>query len=300
MDDVVKRYRKRRMKRLAKRFDADIEWITTESGLHIPLKGGVASSGPLKGKEFKEARSSGNGKKMGEKRKQIEVKNWKVEDDELEEFNKKAFKSIMDETGYSEEDAKAFHKGLLDYMGGDYEAFAKGKREDAERTIDNGLARMGAYDGEIYRGLFFPDYREKDFEGFAKMDVGSIMPSRSVTSWSSKKDVADGFASTGLAAGNSVVISCKNNKSGVGVQHISKFRGSEAEVLTPSTVRWKVVGKKIVSQYDIAKEAIEMYNKKENMSRWEKAELADMKVNLRQRRRLLRDFKTVILEVEEI
>ena len=301
MDDAVKQYKKRRSKRLKARLDSDkIEWITTESGLHIPLKGGVASSGPLKGTEFKSAVSTGGGKKLGEKRKQIAATGGRVKNSELAAFNDKAYKSIVDETGYSEPDAKVFHQTLLDYLGGDYRAFGKGSKKEAERVIDDGLSRMGSYDGEVYRGLHFPIERAGEVDRFADMNIGDEISPRSVTSWSSDEDVAWGFASAGLAAGNSVIMTCKNNKSGVGVQHISKFRDQEAEVLTPSKVGWKVTGKKVMSQYDVAKEMIERYNNKGSLSRWEQGELADMKTNLRQRRKDLKKYKVVFLEVEEV
>ena len=302
MDKAVEKYRKRRYNRLKARFDADIEWITTESGLHIPLKGGVAASGPLKGKAFKSAKSTGSGKKMGERRKQIEAKGGKVKDADLEAFNKKAFKSIEEETGYSREDAKVFHDALLDYMGGDYHAYGKGKKEGFEKTIDDGLARMGAYDGETYRGLQFSGTNmdaNKAFWKFEDMEVGDKIPARSVTSWSSDRGVAEGFASTGLAAGNSVVMICRNNKTGVGVQHISKFRDNEAEVLTPSTTSWRVVGKRVVSQYDLAAQKIAEMEKRDDLDGWDREMLADMKTNLRQRRRELMAYRTVFLEVEE-
>lgn len=57
MNKAIKEYRKRREKRLRARFDDDIQWISTETGSHIPLKKGVAAGGWAKGKKFEKATS---------------------------------------------------------------------------------------------------------------------------------------------------------------------------------------------------------------------------------------------------
>ncbi len=41
--------------------EEDIDWITTSTGLHVPLKGGKAVGGPLKGEDFSDAESVPSG-----------------------------------------------------------------------------------------------------------------------------------------------------------------------------------------------------------------------------------------------
>lgn len=77
MSDAIKKYRIRRSMRIQARMDAgeDINWVTTENGVHIPLDSdGQAVGGPLKGKSFSNAKSVkessksvGSGRKTADK-----------------------------------------------------------------------------------------------------------------------------------------------------------------------------------------------------------------------------------------
>lgn len=257
MDNAVKRYKARRKRRLdarGYRSDEELEWITVK-GTHIPIDDGKAVGGPLEGEKFEASKKTGEVKRAP-KRGQKEVPdgflndNGEVKPRYVEEFNKMAEKSIMEETGYSPEEAKKFHDALIDYVG-DYESENKDKRVS---IIDEGLSRMGAYDGEIYRGMFFERGSEKDFQELEAVEVGDELKMRGLSSWSSSRWVAEDFADEGGRDKSSVIITCKNNKSGVGVKHISRFANSEDEVLAPSTAKWKVTGKKSMSKYDYLKE----------------------------------------------
>jgi len=329
--DAVKAYRYRRQKRLdargvkqktvrdknGKRFysydcvvitpkgreDAkDVEWITTENGTHIPLKDGEAVGGPLKGEDFSDAKTTGgnagpgNAKRRGQK----DIDSSWLEDDGsvrreyLYEFNKKAEASIKEETGMSDEEVGKLHYCFLDFFGGDFEAYANGEKKEQEKTINEGLRRMGAFDGEIYRGMHFNEWQKEDFVKFRDAEVGDEIQMRTISSWTSDKKVADSFGGIKNMAQDSVVMICKNNKSGVGVQHISKFAKGESEVLAPSDAKWKVTKKRSASKYDFLKEYLESNPK--YSSTYKKAWMDTMEM----KKERLEQMTVIILEVEEI
>ena len=266
VNEQVLAYKKRRNARLKKRAyrkdDNEVaEWITTENGVHVPLdKDKVAVGGALEGKEFNGAGEKAKTVKARRKQKDIPNEkevlgpNGRVLPNHIDEFNENAFKSILEETGYSEEEAKKFHDNIRDFFGGDFGAFAAGLKEEEEKIIDDGLARMGAYDGEIYRGMKFDDYSKDSLLKFKNSKVGDEIEMRTISSWSSDRNVADGFGGLNELSGSSVILVCKNNKTAVGVQHISKFAKKEAEVLAPSASRWRVTKKKTISKYKYLKD----------------------------------------------
>lgn len=73
------------------------------------------------------------------------------------------------------------------------------------------------------------------------------MDKRLLSSWSSEEIVAQSFSNAGYN-GNSVILECVDNITGVGVQNISKFGVREAEVL--SNAEYEVVSVKYESKYD--------------------------------------------------
>ena len=168
----------------------------------------------------------------------------------IEEYNKKALEQIKQDTGYSNKDAEIFHNALMEYFGGDYESIIAGETETT-RIINAGLDRMPTYDGSIYRGLCFSEYSDGDITQFMHLKAGDKIPTKgTLSSWSSDKAVAEAFgsASTQAAESSTVILECVNNKTGVGVQHISKFRNGEAEVL--SNANYEVVEIVSESKYD--------------------------------------------------
>lgn len=185
------------------------------------------------------------------KRKQLETEfSGKILDDKLEEYNKKALEQIKQDTGYSEKDAEIFHDALMEYFGGDYESILAGETETA-KIINAGLDRMPTYDGSIYRGLCFSEYSDGNITQFTHLKVGDRIPTKgTLSSWSIDKVVAEAFgsASTQAAESSTVILECVNNKTGVGVQHISKFGSREAEVL--SNADYEVIEMVSESKYD--------------------------------------------------
>jgi len=301
VDDAVKRYQKRRKKRLEERFDK-LDWITLKNGVHVPVKDGKAVGGPVKGDFYViDKYIPANGKKNGERRGQVEAKGGRVPDKDLTAFNKKALDSIMDETGYSQKEAKKLHQTLMGYFGGDYREFTEGKKKDQEKIIDDGLARMGTYDGEIYRGMSFTDWNGKgDVDRFADLEDGDEVEMKSVSSWSSDKTAARDFAEVDRPSMSSVMLVCKNNKSAVGVQHLSRFRDYEAEVLAPSTSKWRVVGKKVYSKFDLANELVKEYSEKKDLTDRERSMMNMINQQLKINKAAFKNSKYVMLEVEEV
>lgn len=326
MNDAIRRYRQRRKERLdarcikqkdknvdrfcdsyvvmirKKRTDAkDVEWITTDTGTHIPLKDGKAVGGPLKGKEFEDVDVTEGkfGKTEIKRRGQIET-GYKgfVGGDALTEYNQKALQSIMEETGYTESEARKLQTTMQDYLGGDYAAYTKGGKKEEVEIIDKGLDLMPKFDGEIFRGMNF-NHNTEDFKRFDGIEIGDKIEMKSVSSWSSKKGVAENYGGNFSGDIDSVMILCNGNKTGVGVQHISKWGTGEAEVLSPSTAKWKVTGKRTLSKYDYIKEhyneLLKEESKKHRKNMWQSA----LKDN-EEHKEVNSRHSIVLLEVEEI
>lgn len=176
--------------------------------------------------------------------------NGRVHEKDLDELNKKALAQIIKDTGYSENKAKELQSDMQDYLGGDYKGFEQGKYPAKVKTIDEGLSKMPSYDGEIYRGMHLDNDTMKSFENLKQ---GDPIKMKSISSWSSNEDVATSYGFVNDYQTNSVIFVCDNNKSGCGVQHISKWGKGESEVLLPSTAKWKVTQNKTQTKYDYLK-----------------------------------------------
>ena len=189
------------------------------------------------------------GQNLGLKRGQVAVPfEGKVPDAELAQYNADALQSIMQETGYSQAEAEELQSAMQEWFI-DHEAFANGEKAAEEAIVNEGLSKMGTYDGTMYRGLSFNDYSA--YETFAELEVGAEIPARSLTSWTDQMSVAERFAGvTADQSGNAVLMICDETNTAVGVQHISKFGAAEGEILAPSTSRWTVVEKTDMTKYE--------------------------------------------------
>ena len=169
----------------------------------------------------------------------------KIPDDKIEEYNSKAFDQIKVDTGYSDEKAKEFHDAMKEYCGGGYETILSGETETA-KIIRDGIDMMPIYDGCVYRGMTFTN---EDVKLFSNLKPGDMVPSKGIIeSWSSNERVAMSFGDIQGYERSSVILECVENKTGVGVQHISKFGSREAEVL--SSANYEVVEVMIENKYD--------------------------------------------------
>lgn len=197
------------------------------------------------------------------KRKQIDAGHGIVQDEELEDFNNRAYESIKKETGYSDKEAKEFHQNMQYYFGGNYEAFTEGEAVKEIKIIDAGLARMKAYDGDIYRGMGFLDDYKDSYLQFKNIEVGSEISMRSLSSWTSDIEAAQAFGGKPEAYRDTVLLVCKNNKTSVGVQHISNYRDVEAEVLARSDTKWTVKSVETRNSYDAYEDYLANYTGKD-------------------------------------
>lgn len=189
------------------------------------------------------------GKHFGEKRGQIDIPyEGEIFEDQIDAFNKKALESIIKETGYDRNKAQKFQNALIEWFGDDYEEFTKGNRRNQEQIINEGLKRMGTYSGSISRGMNFKD--ETEYLKVSNLPIGSEFLGKTVYAWSSERDVAENYAAIQYSNCHSILIQCENNKSAVGMQHISKHGKVEAELLAPSTAQYKISSKQTINKYD--------------------------------------------------
>lgn len=172
----------------------------------------------------------------------------RIPDDKLDEYNKKGFEQIKVDTGYTDEEAKKFQEGLLNYFGGDYDAILKGEG-GIDKVISDGIDRMPVYDGSIYRGMVVTN---SEAQQYAELVQGDILPSRGMfASWSSNVNTAISYGGYSSYERSSVVLECVDNQTGVGVQHLSLFNDVEAEVL--SNAKYEVVEVVKENKYDFLK-----------------------------------------------
>lgn len=196
-----------------------------------------------------------SGKNYGEYRGQLDVPyEGQISSKDLDEFNKKALNSIMEETGLSEKDARVAQSAIIEWCGDDYKSFTNGQQKDKEKIINDCLSRMGAYDGEIQRGMNFSN--AADGAEFINAEVGKTISMKSVSAWSNDSGVAARYAGKSGSDCDSVILICDKNKSAAGVQHISKWGTMEAEVLSPSNAKWEVTEKTTISKYDYLKNEV--------------------------------------------
>lgn len=172
----------------------------------------------------------------------------RIPDDKLDEYNKKGFERIKVDTGYTDEEAKKFQEGLLNYFGGDYDAILKGEG-GIDKVISDGIDRMPVYDGSIYRGMVVTN---SEAQQYAELVQGGTLPSRGMfASWSSNVNTAISYGGYSSYERSSVVLECVDNQTGVGVQHLSLFNDIEAEVL--SNANYEVVEVVKENKYDFLK-----------------------------------------------
>ena len=152
-----------------------------------------------------------------------------------------AVEMLAKETGMSVEDAQEYYTALDSYFGSGYHSIRAGEPPSAAKKaklIDQVLKKSRVYNGTIYRGIHLgsDEYSEWS-KGLVK---GGTMDMRGISSWSSKQSVADSFAHKGSGYGQSVIFKVKSTSHAAPVQHLSHFGSSEAEVLAPSSVRYKI------------------------------------------------------------
>lgn len=208
------------------------------------------------GVQEKNVESIGQDDTIRPKRDQIDTGyEGKIPDDKLEEYNRKAVKQIMADTGYSEAEARKAQEAFTQYFGGDYETIETSPDSDVTKTIIDTLLKMPTYNGSISRGMCF---QNGEGEVFTNLKPGDTLPIKGVIeSWSSNSRVADSYGSV-IYPGTSIILECDNNISGVGVQHLSKFGTAEAEVMVANP-NYEVVEITSENKYEYIKNHKELW-----------------------------------------
>lgn len=162
-----------------------------------------------------------------------------------------ALKHIMEDIGVNEEEAKEIYSAFDDYTGNLYEAIRNEKinydwaKKDRE-LLENYIEKSPAFDGIIYRGINLNDVDGEKYLNTHK--VGDIIDMGGISSWTGDKKRANKFASKkGL---NYKIIFESDNKSGVGIQHLSTY-DQEDEVMVSSKQKYKIKSIKKQGNYHI-------------------------------------------------
>lgn len=75
-----------------------------------------------------------------------------------------------------------------------------------------------------------------------------VKPDVDIESWTSERNAAIAYGGISDYERNSVILECANNKTGVGIQHLSSFGTVETEVLSSS--KYEVIEMTTESKYD--------------------------------------------------
>lgn len=156
-----------------------------------------------------------------------------------------AEKVVMKDTGVDKATAKKMVESVKAYSGSYYDDIrsyqANGKppsAKDKADAIEDFIAKSPKWDGgPLYRGI---DIDKNTAEAIiAGIKSGKAISQNGMSSWSTKKDVAESFAHTyGGSYNASIIFKTSSAKSGTSIKHLSKFP-NEAEVIVSSKATWK-------------------------------------------------------------
>lgn len=150
---------------------------------------------------------------------------------------------IMQDTGMSDDDARAVVSAINDYTVDGYVEIRKAqadgygeKLEEAE-VIERYIDAAPKYgEGDLYRGMVVqPDYLES-------LSVGDVIDNGgALSSWSSNEYVADNFTSTQGPWEKGVVMVIEGGtQRGTSIKHLSANGRDEDEVIIPSSARYEI------------------------------------------------------------
>lgn len=165
-----------------------------------------------------------------------------------------AVKQTMKDLNFTQEKAEKIQDAMDFYTSSGYKEVRNknsnwDKAINARTELETFISKAPSYDGAIYRGTPLDELREPKFR--EKLKVGAEIDMEGISSWSSKEKVAVDFA-TRKDLPTSVLYVCNNNKTGVGIQHLS-LNNTESEVLQSSASKFiikNVTNKYIRSGYD--------------------------------------------------
>lgn len=153
---------------------------------------------------------------------------------------------IIEDTGMSENDARATNRVMLKYTSTDnYKRFSDSERVLIDNFIDNSPTYMPP---PLYRGLGFGerlgDENSLDYYNeLLSIEEGTLISFRDYTSFSSNPDVAVEFAHS--HGEYHVYLVNTKNLTGVSIDHLSSISYQEDEVLYKSDVKMSVKYKEV-------------------------------------------------------
>ena len=150
---------------------------------------------------------------------------------------------IMQDTGMSDDDARAVISAINDYTVDGYVEIRKaqadgyGKKLEEAEVIERYIDAAPKYgEGDLYRGMVVqPDYIES-------LSVGDVIDNGgALSSWSSNEYVADNFTSTQGPWEKGVVMVIEGGtQRGTSIKHLSANGRDEDEVIIPSSARYEI------------------------------------------------------------
>ncbi len=163
---------------------------------------------------------------------------------QLEAFDdkNKSVQQIIDQTGYTKEQAEKVYDTIKYYTSAGYGEIRKNKESENAKIIEDFIEKHPKFDGTIYRGVGFENQKGKEYLNYLKQKQNNRSPINmgGISSWSSEESIAQDFADNRKKANDSYrFIFETDNKSGVGIDHLSNWVG-ESEVLHSSKTKYKV------------------------------------------------------------
>lgn len=161
-----------------------------------------------------------------------------------------AFRQMVADTGYTDAEARIAWNAQMSYYGNDYPEFTAGYKPAETQIITDALLRMPYYNGgTIYRGISLSDdVAQRVFlDPWKPGTVQSFTDTQGngnyiLQSFSSERSASDDFSGWNYVDRGQTAICfiCDGNRTAPGVQHISYYGESEAEVLSPAGQRFYV------------------------------------------------------------
>ena len=214
-------------------------WRTTDRGKHYPiLKGETpeeAIDRTFKTGGVKEYRqnTSYNEILATDKAKDAQKK---IPQLERQESETRRIWQIQENTGLSYAESEKAYNAIKHYTRAGFRAIRDGRAPEEERIIEDFIERHPKYDGRVWRGIAVDDKGFLD-NLIAKKETGELIDMAGISSWADNEAVAQDFAVN--RPGKYKILFETDNKSGVGIDHLSEWYG-EGEVLHSGKTRYKV------------------------------------------------------------
>lgn len=179
--------------------------------------------------------------------------NTKAQKDHPEGFEEGADR-IAKDLGVSMKEAYVMHRSIDSYCGSGYDGIRTFQREGPppdwskeSNALESFIEKSPKWDGgTVYRGIMADDDVADTIIANAK--AGKTMGQMGTSSWSTRPDVAEGFAGNTGGGITAIIFQSSGKQNGTSIQHISGFAEEEAEVLMSNNARWKPTN--VTRRYD--------------------------------------------------